>query len=101
MTPDRVESAASECEALAANPAPTDKDRQLAHNELCWVPDVHPERHVDVDGRIMDRVLDVAEKARKGTATPDELRAMAASLRAGAAEMAQTGWYKSIYGGGL
>lgn len=49
----------------------------------------------------MDRVLDVAEKARKGTATPDELRAMAASLRAGAAEMAQTGWYKSIYGGGL
>jgi hypothetical protein len=26
---------------------------------------------------------------------------MAASLRAGAAEMAQTGWYKSIYGGGL
>ncbi len=41
---------------------------------------------------LVDRALGMAEEIRSDAATPDALRAFAAELRAGEAEMKATGW---------
>ena len=96
MTPDRAESAAVACESLARHlethgPAST---RMLVFTagQLVHVPLTHPLRAGD------DRVLAEAATIRAGKATAAGLRELAALLRAGAAEMAATGWYPTMFG---
>lgn len=96
MTPDRAKAAAVACEELAAA-----LDRASAHvaliahvaGRLEAVPLTHPLRGWP------DKVLDVARAARASEATAEGLRAFAGELRDGAAEMAATGWYRTVFGG--
>ena len=96
MTPNRAESAAVACESLARHlethgPAST---RMLVFTagQLVAVPLTHPLRGGD------DRVLAEAATIRAGKATAEGLRELAGLLRAGAAEMAATGWYPTMFG---
>ena len=96
MTPNRAEGAAVACESLARHldkqgPAST---RMLVFTagQLVHVPLTHPLRAGD------DRVLAEAETIRAGKATAEGLREFAGLLRAGAAEMASTGWYPTMFG---
>ena len=86
MTPDRAEAAAVACEGLAAHASPDDRYRAHVVDCLCWVPITHPMRHGE------DAVLEFSHLVAAGDASPEELRAMAKALRAGAPEMRATGW---------
>jgi len=94
--PDRPEIAAVACEGLAEQ-----IERAFSHSPtyvqylaglLDFVPITHPERLHE------DRVLAMAAKVRDGTATADELRALAVTLRAGRDAMLATGWTKTLAG---
>lgn len=99
MIPDRAEAAAVACEGLAAAAAPDDRHRAHVASTLLSVPLTHPLRWTSHEGRMVDRVLETATAAQHGTATPEELRAFAAELRAGAPEMRARGWYPYVVGG--
>lgn len=92
-------------ESLAAAPEcpHVPRDRYLCEiaNAVESVPLVHPIRETvgerpNQDGvmvpALVDRALVMSAAIRRGEATADELRAFAADLRAGEAEMRATGW---------
>lgn len=65
------------------------------------LPMTHPMRWTDVrdeDSRLTDRVLRMADDIQRDKATPEDLRAFAAELRAGAAEMVTRGWWPTMHG---
>lgn len=94
--PDRTEAAAVACESLAAilerGATPSHLQVQDATISLEWVPLTHPERDP------IDRVLDMVARVRSGVVAVDELRVLAAALRAGRAKMLATGWTKTLAG---
>jgi hypothetical protein len=108
MTPDRVEAAAGLLESLAADPSNA-KFRAEAACCLLFVPMPHPLRgvHVLADGVeiLVDEVQRFAEEIQHGRGKqlprepiePDEMRAFAARLRAGKAEMMATGWWPTMH----
>lgn len=96
MTPDRAEAAAVMLESLAAHPTP--KLRAETSCALLWIPLTHPLRWIEVEGRMVDRVLAMAEDVKQET-DPEVLLKWAAEIRAGAAEMRAAGWYPIVLGG--
>ena len=84
-------------ESLAADPANA-KLRAETALKLLWTPMTHPLRWIEVEGRMVDRVLVMAEDVKR-EASADVLRGWAAEIRAGAAEMRATGWYPIMRGG--
>lgn len=103
-----AETAAAALDCLAARlVTATDADRAQASSVLVNVPNVHPLRWIKVEDTMRDLVLDEANAIQHGRGdlpstpvTADELRAFAARLRDGAPEMQETGWYKTLHGGG-
>jgi hypothetical protein len=103
-----AETAAAALDYLAAHLATaTDADRAQASAVLVNVPNVHPLRWIKVKDAMRDLVLDEANAIQHGRGdlprtpvTAGELRAFAGRLREGAPEMRETGWYKTLHGGG-
>lgn len=99
MTPDRVEAAAGLLESLASDPSNA-RLRADAANALVWIPLPHPMRAGD------DEVQRFAVEIQHGRGDrlprtpiePAEMRAFAARLRAGKAEMMATGWWPTMHG---
>lgn len=89
-----VDTACTEVESyLAARASAADAAAALLN-----VPNTHPMRWEEKDGRMVDSVFDMAARVSKGLVPPDELRAFCGALRAGKAEMMATGWTKTLHG---
>lgn len=90
--PDRIETAAVDCERLAAGTVAPAQVAALLRS----VPLVHPLRRALVTREEVEVVVDCVEEAAVAVAeqeaAPDELRVVAAALRAGVPEMLATGW---------
>lgn len=91
-----VDTACTEVESyLAARASAADAAAALLN-----VPNTHPMRWEEKDGRMVDSVFDMAARVAKGVVLPAELRAFLGDLRDGAAAMVATGWYATLRGGG-